>query len=148
MELAKELDVIYAGAAVAAASNTDSNSTRIDTADCEGVIFFTTITDSVQDGVATLKVEQNTADSDTGMAALSGASADLTSAANDDLNGKVLMVSVHRPRERYLQGVRVSATQNIAFGEIYAVKYGKRKQPVADNSTIGEKAATVSPAEA
>lgn len=148
MQKSNELDIVYAGAAIAAAANTDSNSSRIDTANCEGVIFFTTITDSVQNGVATLKVEQNPADSDAGMAALSGAQADLVSAANDDLNGKVLIVDVYRPRERYVQGVRGSATANIAFGEIYAIKYGHRKLPVADNPTLGEKAAVASPAEA
>lgn len=148
MELGKQLDIIYAGAAVSAASNTDSNSTRIDTANCEGVVFFCTITDSVDTGVAALTIEQNTADSDSGMAALSGAVANLTSAANDDLNGKVLIVSVHKPRERYIQAVRTSTTANIAFGEVYAVKYGVRTMPVADNSTVGEKATTVSPAEA
>lgn len=148
MELGKHLDIAYAGAAIAAASNTDSNSSRIDMANYEGVIFVCTITDSVATGVATLKVEQNTADSDSGMAALSGASADLTCAVNDDLNGKVLIVTVHKPRERYVQAVRTSATANIAFGEVYAIKYGPRILPVPDNSTVGEKATTVSPAEA
>lgn len=148
MNLSQNVEFVYAGAAVGAASSTDNNSSRIDTADCEGVIFFTTITDSVQNGVATLKVEQNSADSDSGMAALAGAVADLTSAANDDINGKLLIVDVYRPRERYLQGVRTSATANIAFGEIHAIKYGRRKLPVTDGATVGEKAVVASPAEA
>lgn len=148
MQLAKATEVRYVGAAVANASNTDSNSTRIDMAGYEGVIFVTTITDSAATGVATLKVEQNTADSDTGMAALSGASAAVTCAVNDDVNGKTLIVSVHKPRERYVQAVRTSATANIAFGEVHAILYGQMTLPAAAASTTAASADTVSPAEA
>lgn len=147
-QLFKDILLSYGGAAIALASSTDSNSTRLDMAGYEGVVFFTTIADSVATGVATLKVEQNTADSDSGMAALAGASASLTCAVNDDINGKVLVVDVYRPKERYVQGVRVSATANIAFGEIYAIRYGAKKLPVTADSTIGASASVSSPAEA
>jgi hypothetical protein len=82
------------------------------------------------------------------MAALSGATATATSGANDDLNGKTLVVSVHRPRERYVQAVRTSATANIAFGEVHAILYGRRVLPAAEASTTADQADTVSPAEA
>lgn len=148
MELAKHIDLNYAGAAVSAGSSIDDNSSRFDMANYEGILFFTTITDSVQNGVATLKVEQNTSDADSGMAAISGATATATSAVNDDLNGKVLSVNVHKPRERYVQGVRTSSAANIAYGEIYAVRYGPRVLPTSDGSTIADSAQVVSPAEA
>lgn len=148
MQISRETQLAYGGAAIAAANNTDGNSTRFDMANWEGVRFFTTITDSVSGGVATLKIEQNTADSDSGMAAIAGASAAATSGANDDLNGKVLVVDVYRPRERYVQAVRVSATQNIAFGEVYAEFYGPRVKPPADHSTVSAAATVSSPAEA
>lgn len=140
--------VAYVGALIAAANNTDGNSTRIDMAGYEGVVFFTTITDCVSGGVATLKVEQNTADSDTSMAAIAGATVSATSAQNDDLNGKVLAVDVYRPRERYVQAVRVSATQNIAFGEVYAILYGAKSLPVSAHSTVSASASVSSAAEA
>ncbi|HEY1064462.1 MAG TPA: hypothetical protein VGE52_00070 [Pirellulales bacterium] len=142
--LLQENDLIYAGAGVAAASNTDSNSTRIDMAGYEEVTFFTTIIDSVATGVAHLKVEGNSADSDSGMALLEAADgtdadATLTCAVNDDVNGKVLAVTVRNPRTRYVQGVRTSATANIQFGEIYAVRSKPKVQPVTAHSTIGHK---------
>src|SRR5512146_356541 len=121
--LLKDLQIDYVGALVTVANNTDSNSSRLDMSGYDGVIFMTTITDSVQNGVATLSVESNTADSDTGMAAISGASAAKTSASNDDINGMLLIVDVYKPLKRYVQGVRTSATQNIAFGEIIAIRY-------------------------
>jgi hypothetical protein len=110
-------------------------------------VFITTITDSTATGVATLKVEQNTSDSDTGMTALTGASAAVTCAVNDDVNGKILIVDVRAPRERWVQGVRTSATANIAFGEILAIRYGARLAPTATSSTTAAAAEVVSPAE-
>ena len=135
-------------APVAAASNTDNNSDIIDMAGYEGVIFVCPIEDSADTGVATFKVEQNTANSDTGMAAIAGASATATSAANDDLNGKLLIVEVYRPRERYVQAVQTSATANIAFGTVTAILYGKRVLPIADHSTVLDSASASSAAEA
>jgi hypothetical protein len=148
MQLAKNVEVRYVGAAVAAASSTDSNSTIIDMAGWDGVIFVTTVTASTATSVVTLKAEQNTANSDSGMAALSGASASATSAVTDDLNGKTLIVSVHQPRKRYVQAVRTSATANSAFGQVIAILYGPRTAPTAAASTTAASADTVSPAEA
>jgi hypothetical protein len=138
------------GAPIANASNTDSNSDRLDMAGHEGVWFFCPIEDSASTGVATLKVEQNTADSDSGMAAIAGASHSVTCAVNDDLNGKLLSVEVYRPRERYVQAVRTSATANIAFGTLIAIRYGERKLPVTPDTTVltGGPVVVTSPAEA
>jgi hypothetical protein len=133
--------------AVAAAANTDADSAIIDTAGCESVVFFTAITDCLDTGVATLTVEQNTANSASGMAALAGAVATATSAANDDLNNTYLAVEVKNPRERYLRVNRTSATANVAFGEVYAIKVGKRLMPGSDPATLQAKAVVASPAE-
>ena len=147
-QLGKDVECRRVGDAVAAGSSIDDNSDRIDTAGYEGVIFVTTITDSVATGVATLQVQQNTADSDTGMAAIDDAVATAPSASNDDLNQKLLVASVHRPRERYVQATRTSATANIAYGECLAILYGRKKKPIADDSTyIADSGHGVSPAE-
>jgi len=146
--LLKGIEIREVGAPVGAANNTDGNSDRIDMANYEGVLFITAVTDSVSGGVATLNVEQNTTDSDSGMAAIAGATAAATSAGNDDLNDQLLIVEVHRPRERYVQAVRTSATQNIAFGSVVAILYGVRKQPVDDHSTVLASATVTSAAEA
>jgi hypothetical protein len=134
--LLKNCAIDYADALVTAASNTDNNSSIFDMAGYDGICFITTITDSVQDGVATLKIEENSANSDSGMTAISGATVSATSAANDDLNGMLLIVDCYRPQERYVQAVRVSATQNIAFGEVIAIRYKGREVPVTQSSTL------------
>lgn len=138
----------YAGAGVVAGSSIDSNSTRFDMSGYEEVTFFTTILDSVATGVATLKIESNDADSDTGMTPVEDADgneakATLTSANNDDLNNKVLSVTVRNPRGRYVQGVRTSATANIAYGEIHCIRSKPRKAPVDLSSTIGDETSIV-----
>lgn len=128
------LEVRYVGAAVANASNTDSNSTRIDMADYESVLFVTTITDCASTGVATLVVQSSDADSDDAMAAVSDTGATATCAVNDDLNGKTLITELRLPAKRYVQATRTSATANIAFGEVIAI-LTPRRLPAAAHST-------------
>ena len=128
--------IMEVGAPITAALNTDSNSDRIDMTGWDGIVFIATITDSAATGIATLKVESNTIDSDTGMAAVSGASAAKTSGADDDLNDKLLVVDVYRPLKRYVQAVRVSATANIAFGSLIAIQYNGKSLPPTAHASI------------
>lgn len=147
--LLNQIKLDYVAAAVAAASNTDNDSAIVDTAGYDGVLFLTTITDSADTGVATMTIEQNTANSSSGMAALSGAVATATSGANDDLNGKLLAVDVYRPRERYVRANRTSATANIAYGECLAILYSGSKMPIAQAAAdVADSAVVASPAEA
>jgi hypothetical protein len=148
MNLLKNMKFQEVMAPVSAASDTDSNSDRLDMANWDGVIFIVPLTDSVATGVATLTIEQNTADSDSGMAALSGATATATCTVNDDLNNTLLIVEVYKPRERYVQGVVTSATANIAFGNMIAIQYRGRKGPVTQPASVQASTLVASPAEA
>lgn len=147
MNLSKNVKIMEVGAPISVASNTDSNSDIIDMSGWEGVCFVAVVTDSVATGVATLKAEQNTANSDSGMAAISGASAAATCAVNDDINDKLLIVDVYKPRERYVQAVRTSATANIAFGSVIAILYNGKKAPVTADTSVLAAALVVSAAE-
>lgn len=146
--LMKNVSVREVLAPIAAASNTDSNTDRIDMSGWDGVMFITPITDSVATGVAAVTVEQNASDSDSGMAALSGAVATATSATNDDLNDSLLIVDVYRPQERYVQAAVTSTTANIAFGTTIAILYNGIKKPVSAHSSVQDSAVVASPAEA
>lgn len=138
--LANDVKISYGRAAVAAAANTDQNTAILDMSGFDGVIFIAPITDSVAGGVATLKAESNTANSDSGMAAITGAEATVTCAVNDDVNGKLLIVDVYRPLKRYVQGVITSATQNIAFGDMIAIQYSGRVAPVSLAASVAAQA--------
>lgn len=148
MNLLKNVKISEVLAPVAAGSSIDSNSDVIDMAGYEGVVFVVPIADSASTGVATLTIEQNTANSASGMAALSGAVATVTSGENDDLNGTLLVVDVYRPRERYLQGVVTSATANIAYSNMIAIQYEGTKMPITQGSTVSAATQVISPAEA
>lgn len=148
MNLLKNCLIKEVCAPVAAASNTDQNSDILDMQGYDGVCFIAPVTDSVATGVATLTIEQNTDNSDTGMAALSGAAATATCTVNDDLNNKLLIVDVYRPRERYVQGVLTSGTANIAFGNMIAIQYKGSKCPITADSSVLQGTSVFGPAEA
>lgn len=133
--LLNNVEVRYVNDAVAAGSTIDDNSTRIDMSDYESVLFVVPIADSVATGVATLTVEGNSSDSDSGMAAISGATVSATSSTNDDLNGTVLAVEVINPGYEYVQAVVTSATANIAYGATVAYLVPRRK-PATQGATV------------
>jgi len=147
MNFLKNFEVRECGAPISAASSTDSNSDIIDMANYGGVTFMCSVTDSTATGVATLTAEQDAANADTSMAALSGAVATATCTTSDDLNNELLIVEVSKPAKRYVQVVRTSGTANIAFGTCYAILSGKRKGPVSDHSSVLDSALAVSPVE-
>lgn len=136
MNLLKNVDLSYSKALVAAANNTDDNSAILDMAGFDGVMFIAPITDSVATGVATLTVEQSLTNADGGMAAITGAAATKTCTVNDDINGTLLIVDVYKPTKRYVQGVRTSATANIAFGDMIAIRYHGKKAPRVQGATV------------
>lgn len=137
--LRDNLEIAYVNDPVAAGSSIDDNSTIIDMSDYESAMFIVPIADSVDTGVATLTVQGNDANSDSGMAAISGAVATATSAANDDLNGQVLVVEVRNPATRYIQGTITSATANIAFGATTVI-LKPRRFPATQGATVAASA--------
>jgi hypothetical protein len=137
--LLNNVEIRHVNAPVAAGSSTNDNSSIIDMDDYESAMFVVTITDSVATGVATLTVESNTANSDSGMAAISGAVATAICGTNDDLNDTVLAVEVHKPANRYVQAVLTSGTANIAFGDTLAILVPRRK-PSTQGATVSDSA--------
>jgi len=133
------LEFRVVAAAVAAGSAIDNNSAIIDMAEYESVAFITNIVDSVATGVATLVVQSSDANSDGAMAAVEDTVATATCGTNDDLNGRALMTEIRHPAKRYVQATRISATANIAYGEVIAV-LKPRHLPAAKGSTIADSA--------
>ena len=114
--------------AATAAGTTDIESAIVDMAGYEGVVFFTTFGTITSGAVTSIKVQQNTANSTSGMADLTGTG--ITVADDDD--GQTFAIEVYRPREQYLQCVVDRGTQNAVVGEIYAIRYGAAVQPVTN----------------
>lgn len=141
--LLKNCAIDFVNALVTASDAIDDNSSILDMSGYEGVVFIVTITDSVDTGVASLTAQGSTANSDGAMAAITGAVATATSAANDDLNSTLLIVDVYRPQERYIQGTLASSVANIAYGETIAIRYNGRKAPITQSSTTVSASTTV-----
>ena len=145
--MSRDIETRVVGNPVVAGAAIDDNGTRVDMAGHEGVRFIAPITDSVITGVATITVQQNTIDSDTGMADLPTAEAAATSGASDDLNERVLIVDVYRPAERFVQLNRKSSVANIAYGAVIAELYGKKKVPATQGATVIQQTIVTSPSE-
>lgn len=137
--LSDNVEIRVVGAPVAAGSTIDNNSSRIDMADYESVMFIAPITDSVATGVATLTIQSSDADSDDDMADVDGTAATVTSATNDDVNDTALVSELYHPAKRYVQATRTSATANIAFGAVIAI-LTPRQKPVTQGATVSDTA--------
>lgn len=133
--LSNNIETRVVGAPVTAGSTIDNNSSIIDMQDYESVMFIAAITDSVATGVATLTIQENDANSDSGMAAIDGSAATATCTDNDDLNNLALQSEVYHPEKRYVQATRTSATANIAYGVVIALLV-PRSKPVTADATI------------
>jgi hypothetical protein len=138
MNLSKICKIAEVLAPVGASSSIDSNSDILDMSGYDGVVFIVPITDSAAGGVATLNVQSNTSNSDSGMATMTGASATVTCVVNDDVNGQLLIVDVYNPQYRYVQGNVTSSAANIAYGNMIAIKYNGKKFPITDDSTVSD----------
>lgn len=137
MNILKNCLISEALAPVSASSSIDSNSAILDMAGYEGVVFIVPIEDSVTGGVATLTIQHNTANSDSGMAATDSV-ATVTCVSSDDINQQLLVAELYKPTKRYVQGVVTSSAANIAFGTMIAIRYGPRKAPVTEDTTVSD----------
>lgn len=133
MNLLKNCQIDWVLTSDAAASNTDANSSRLDMLGWDGIVFVVAIVDSVATGVATLNLQSAATDADTNMTTRATATA--TSVSNDDLNNMLLIVDVYKPLYRYVQGNITSATANIAFSDMIAIRYRGKKAPITQSTT-------------
>ncbi len=137
--LSSNVEIRVVGSPVVAGSTIDNNSSRIDMADYESVMFIAPIVDSVATGVATLAIQESDADSDDAMAAVTGSAATATCAVNDDINDTALVTEVYHPAKRYVQATRTSATANIAYGAVIALLV-PRVRPSTHGATVADSA--------
>lgn len=144
MQLSKDIKFVRVKVAVAAGT-TDVESDIVDRAGFDGVIFLALLGAITADGVQGLRVQQNTANSTSGMADLTGAS--VTIADTDDNKG--VFVDVYRPKERYLRAILDRATQNAVLDGMLAILYCAKNKPTThDVTTFLAGAVVAGPAEA
>ena len=115
-----------------AAGQTAVNSDIVDMAGFEGVRFIAGFGAITSGGVQSLKVQQNTANSASGMADLEGSSITV----NDDDDNQIAISDIFRPTERYLRVAFTRGTQNSAIDFLIAELYGPRKAPISEDTSI------------
>lgn len=130
-----------------AAGTTKRTSDIIDMQGYEGVIFVAGLGTIIENGTIDVFVDQNTANSTSGMARLATTTAHTVTAANAALAKSAIVVEVHKPQERYLQCNITPATQNAVILGIVAIRYTSRLAPQT-NSGLLKQTLLVSPAEA
>ena len=143
MEIVTEslLDIVQAP--IAAASNTSEDTDAIDMTGFLCALFEVDITDSVNTGKAQLKIfgsEDNSTFKEYDIEEISA-----TSAANDDLNSKVLRIEIKRPLHRYLRAQLLSTAANIAFGATRALRYGAMRTPPPGTDDVLDQVVVASP---
>lgn len=123
-----------------ATGTTTINSTEVDMADFENVVFVTSLgTANAGNGH---KIQQDTV---TGMA---GAADLLGSQLLCNGTGRVLMSEVIKPLERFVRCAVIRAGATTTINNVLAIQFGARKRPIDNNVTNVQAAETlVSPAE-
>ena len=138
--LSNKVKIEYAGALIASSNSADDDSTVYDMSGYEGVLFFTVITTGNATGVATLTVDENATDT-TGGTLIAGATATATNGTT--CAGKLLIVDVVKPQERYVYANRASATDVMTFGPVFCLRYKGKMGPLSDPDTIAALTAVV-----
>ena len=143
MNLLKDVKITRIMNAVAAGT-TDQTSSIIDMQGYEGVMFVAAFGTLTATQVTSMKAQQNTANSTSGMADLAGTS--VGPLADGDSN-KQLVLDIWQPQERYLQVVIDRGTANAVIDGITAIQYKSRVLPTTQSSTVSASEAHQSPAE-
>jgi hypothetical protein len=125
------------------AGTSNVNSDIVDTAGFDGVRFiigFGTITSGA---VTSIKVQENSANSTSGMADILGSS--ITVADTDD--NKIAISDYVRPLQRYLRLSTLRATQNSVIDFVIVELYRARSEPITDDTSVISSEFWASPAE-
>lgn len=130
-----------------AAGTTKRTSDIIDMANYDGVMFVFELGTLIENGTLDCFVEQNSANSTSGMARLATTTAHTVTAADAALAKSAIVVDVFKPGERYIQANITPATQNAVILGITAIRYNGRVKPDA-NATLLASTQLISPAEA
>lgn len=110
------------------ASTASVNTSILDMAGYEGVLFFSSL--GTANAGNLIKVQQDAANSTASMADLTGTS--VASGTSDE----DVWVDVYRPEKRYVRAQIVRAGASSTLGDVWALQYNPRTLPV-DNTTSG-----------
>lgn len=117
--------------AASVAGTSEVNSDIVDLMDCEGVVFLTTAGTITSGGAQSIKVEIGAESNLSDKADATG----LAITIADDDDNQSFQLDYVKSTKRYARATILRATQNSAFGEIYAIRYGCHILPVTNTVT-------------
>lgn len=129
-----------------AAGTTNRTSSIIDMDGFDGVVFVALLGTTIEAGTVDVFVDQNTANSTSGMARLATTTAYTVPATPAALTS--IQVDVFKPRERYLQGNITPASQNAVICGMIAIQYRGHLCPITVADSVVKTTKLISPAEA
>lgn len=132
MQLSKNINVIKVSNG-ATAGTTEVDSSILDMAGYDGVMFIVDLGTVTDASVMTLTVQQNTANSTSGMTAITGAAATFTASTSSN---KAMLVDVYRPLDRYVRAAFTRTTQNAVVNTIIAIQYKAKFQPTTLDASV------------
>lgn len=141
-DLFKDGEFKRVSAAVAAGMAT-TNCDAVDMAGYDSVAFVALIGTIAASGTVDMKAQQDSASGMGSAADLAGTKVSLTDADDD----KMLILNIHRPRERYVRAVITTAVGNGTIDGVFAILYNARNKPITQGSTVGAGESHQSPAE-
>lgn len=115
-----------------AAGQATTNTSSVDTNDCEGVYFVIGISTIASTGTVTVTIQES--DDDSSYSAVTGAS--IAFADTDD--NKLACFDIRNHTKRYLRASIVTATANGTIDLGIAHKYMVTKTPVTQGATVKE----------
>lgn len=125
------------------AGTTAITSSIIDTANFETIRLVLSMGTITSGAVTTVKAQQNTANSASGMADLAGSSVTIPDTGDDSL----YILEITRPAERYVCFIVSRATQNAVINGGIVELANPRVKPVAQDATVIAQEIWASPAE-
>ena len=141
-ELSKDIETIQV-ANLTTSGTSAHNGTPVDMEGAEGVRFIVPITSAAATSVVVAKAAEWASTS--AFNALAATSAAITATTDTTGNNKVLIVDVRNPKDRYVQVQTTRATAAAVLGAIIAEKYGLKKLPPSQDSSVVAQTVSVSP---
>ena len=128
-----------------AAGVSDQNSSSVNMANFESVLFVAALGTLTAGQVTNMKAQQS--DDDGVGDAWSDLLGTLTAAMDDGDSDKLIQLDIVKPRKQYVRAVLVRATQNAVIDGIVAYQYGPLKLPTTHDSSVQDTETHISPAE-
>ena len=144
MTLSKNMKTTRVMNAVAAGVS-DQNSSSVNMANFESVLFVAALGTLTAGQVTNMKAQQS--DDDGVGDAWSDLLGTLTAAMDDGDSDKLIQLDIVKPRKQYVRAVLVRATQNAVIDGIVAYQYGPLKLPTTHDSSVQDTETHISPAE-